>query len=157
MLCHQVETCAGEIVRDGAAEHRQTIHSVSDLMRLLETVSTAMMKAGHPDKDLFRVRLALEEAVVNANKHGHQGDWSQPIIVSYHVSAGGVTAEVEDQGPGFNLAQVPDPLAPENLEKSSGRGLFLMRNYMTNVCHNEWGNRICLCKHRLANERGPSP
>jgi serine/threonine-protein kinase RsbW len=121
------------------------------MMRLIETIVSRMAAAGHAEKDQFRVRLALEEAIVNAHKHGHQGDWSRAIVVHYHVSESGVLAEVEDQGEGFDRDQVPDPLAPENLERSSGRGLLLMENYMTGVCHNEVGNRVCLCKNRLAN------
>jgi serine/threonine-protein kinase RsbW len=110
---------------------------------------SAMVQAGHSEQDQFRVRLAMEEAIVNANKHGHQGDWSRPITVHYHVSEHGVVAEIEDEGSGFDPAQVPDPLAPENLERSSGRGLLLMRSYMTGICHNDRGNRVCLCKNHL--------
>ncbi len=57
-----------------------------------------------------------------------------------------MVVEIEDQGLGFDPGEVADPLAPENLERPSGRGLLLMRTYMSNVCHNEQGNCICLCK-----------
>jgi len=62
-------------------------------------------------------------------------------------------AQVEDRGAGFDPALVPDPLAPENLLKPGGRGLLLMRHYLTGVCHNERGNCVCLCRHRP----GPPP
>ena len=75
---------------------------------------------------------------------------SKEVRVRYHVTANSVTVEVQDQGPGFRLDEVPDPLAPENVDSDHGRGLLLMRTYMTGVCHNEQGNRVCLCKHRLA-------
>ncbi len=104
--------------------------------------------AGHTGKDVFAVRLALEEAIVNAHKHGHRGDWGVPIVVRYRVGAGGVVAQVEDQGPGFDPGQVPDPTAPENLERSTGRGLLLMCAYMTRVCHSRRGNCVCLCRDR---------
>src|SRR5262245_42637028 len=119
MLCLQLELCAQRLLTSGAAGCRERVHSVAEMARLIETIAGMMAGAGHAEKDLFRVRLALEEAIVNANKHGHQGDWTRPIVVDYHVSADGVVAEVEDQGVGFDPAEVPDPLAPENLERSS--------------------------------------
>ena len=103
--------------------------------------------AGHAEDELFRVHLALEEALVNAHRHGHGGDWATPVAVPYYVGAGGMVAQVEDRGAGFDPALVPDPLAPENLQKPGGRGLLLMRHYLTGVCHNERGNCVCLCRH----------
>jgi serine/threonine-protein kinase RsbW len=152
MLCHQLEACSQQILPTGTSACRESVHSAADMVRLIETIITAMAGTGHAEKDLLRVRLALEEALVNASKHGHQGDWSRPITVHYHVGVNGVLAEIEDQGPGFDPTQIPDPLAPENLERPSGRGLLLMRTYMTGICHNEQGNRVCLCKHRLATD-----
>jgi len=152
MLCLQLETCSQQIQLDGTAACRVTVHSLQDMMGLIESIVDAMAAAEHATKDLLRVRLALEEALVNAHKHGNDSDWSQPIKVRYHVGMHGVVAEIADEGPGFDPGQVPDPCAPENLERTSGRGLLLMRSYMTGVCHNEQGNRVCLCKHRLMME-----
>src|SRR5262249_43293465 len=92
------------------------------------------------------LRLALEEAIVNAVKHGNGYDPAKRVQVRYSVSAERVLAEVEDQGTGFDPARVPDPTAPENLERSCGRGLFLIRAYVTWVRYNERGNCITLCK-----------
>jgi serine/threonine-protein kinase RsbW len=116
--------------------------------RLLEAIPAEMANHGYSETDQFRVHLALEEAIINAHKHGNQRDWSKSITVRYYISADGVAAQVEDEGVGFDPQSVPDPLAPENLERPSGRGLLLMRSYLTGVCHNEPGNCICLCKHR---------
>src|SRR5262249_33700687 len=144
MFCHQVEHCSQQILPAGETGCRARVSSLEDMGHLLETILAAMAGAGHAEKDQFRVRLALEEAIVNACKHGHGGDWSRPITVHYHVSANGVLADVEDLGLGFKPEQVPDPLAPENVDQPSGRGLLLMRSYMTGVCHNQQGNRVCL-------------
>ena len=152
LFCHRLETCRQELVpcEDGAKVwRRETVHSVADIARVIEIVIGAMTAASYPEAEVFRVRLALEEAIVNAHKHGHAGDWGKPVAIRFHVSADGMVAEVEDQGPGFDPVQVPDPLAPENLERPSGRGLLLMRTYLSGVCHNERGNTICICKHRL--------
>jgi serine/threonine-protein kinase RsbW len=98
-------------------------------------------------EDVFAVRMAAEEAIANAHKHAHRGDWGIPIEVRYLVAGGGVALRVDDRGPGFDPQRVPDPLAEENLDRSHGRGLLLMHAYMSRVCHNEKGNSICLCRH----------
>jgi serine/threonine-protein kinase RsbW len=116
--------------------------------RVIDRVTTsAMATAGFSKTEMLRLRLALDEALANAHKHGHGEDWKKPIKVRYQVNENGVAAEIEDQGDGFDAAQVPDPLAPENLDRDSGRGLLLMRTYMSHVCHNAAGNCICFCKH----------
>jgi serine/threonine-protein kinase RsbW len=125
-----------------------TVHSFADIRRVLEAVASAMARAGYVEKEQFAVRLALDEALINAHKHGHQGDWSPAIAVRFSVRSEGVMIAVEDQGPGFNPEEVPDPRAPENLERPSGRGLLLMRLYMTRVWHNARGNCVHLCKDR---------
>jgi serine/threonine-protein kinase RsbW len=105
----------------------QPCKCVADKDQVIHTITTtAMTSAGFSEADVLRLRLALDEALVNAHKHGHQGDWSKPIQVRYLVNENGVAAEIEDQGCGFDSTQVPDPLAQENLERDSGRGLFLM-------------------------------
>src|SRR5262245_58616695 len=109
---------------------RENISAVSALHDLVERVGAAMASAGFPNGDVFAVRLALEEAVVNAIKHGHQHDPSKVVRVAYRISPQRVELEIEDEGPGFRPDDVPDPLEPENLERSCGRGVFLMRHYM---------------------------
>lgn len=148
MFHRKGSVCRQELVsHEGgvALWQKVTVQSVEDIEHVIQTIAAALASAGFSEKDIFRLHLALEEALVNAHKHGHQGDWSKPITFRYHVNENGVVAEIEDQGLGFDPEQVPDPLAPENLERPSGRGLYLMRTYLSNVCHNEQGNCICLC------------
>jgi serine/threonine-protein kinase RsbW len=92
--------------------------------------------------------LSLEEALVNALRHGHGLDPTKVVRVRYHVAADVVLAEVEDEGPGFDPRAVPDPLKDENLERPSGRGILLMRRYMTSVEHKGRGNHLTLCLRR---------
>jgi serine/threonine-protein kinase RsbW len=160
MLCRRLEMCQQDLVpRDAgvARWHRVSVLSAADVERVIEAVTAAMRDAGYAGGELFPVHLALEEAISNAHKHGHGGDWARPVAIRYYVGAGGLVAQVEDQGAGFDPGQVPDPLAPENLERSSGRGLLLLRAYMSGVCHNERGNCICLCRHRPEPQPGLSP
>ncbi len=151
MICQRLEMCRIELVpREVGVPlwRREAIASYADMERFLDVIADEMAKYGFSETEQLRVRLALEEAIVNAHLHGHQRDWSKSIAVRYYVSADGAVAQIEDQGPGFNPQLVPDPLAPENLERPSGRGLFLMRTFLSGVCHNQPGNCICLCKHR---------
>ena len=151
MLQRQGSVCRQELVPQAGEVglwQEATVQSAADIERALGAVTAAAAATvGFSEKETLRLRLALEEALVNAHKHAHQGDWAKPITLRFHVNENGVVAEIEDQGVGFDPAQVPDPLAPENLERPSGRGLFLMRTYMSQVCHNEQGNCLCLCKH----------
>jgi serine/threonine-protein kinase RsbW len=124
------------------------VHSFADADPVLTAVCQDMAAAGYPESDVFAVRLALGEALVNAIKHGNRGDPAKQVRVSYVVLQTVVLTEVEDQGLGFDPKAVPDPRDPENLEQPSGRGLFLMRHYLDSVTHNGLGNRVILCKYR---------
>jgi serine/threonine-protein kinase RsbW len=126
---------------------RKLRHS-SEIIPVIEDIVAALDAAGYSNKETFGVRLALEEALVNAIKHGHKGDPSKEVHLRYRLSHECLLAEIEDQGPGFNPADVPDPFAPENLERPCGRGLLLMRNYMTWVRFNPTGNRVTMCRLR---------
>jgi serine/threonine-protein kinase RsbW len=124
---------------------------VAELAELIDDITATMKKAAYPSRDVFGVRMALEEAGVNAIKHGHRGDPTKRVWIAYQVTPEQVLLEVEDEGPGFDPSQVPDPLAEENLERSSGRGLHLMRCYMDWLRFNDRGNRLTLCKRRSGN------
>ncbi|MGH9856761.1 MAG: ATP-binding protein [Acidobacteriota bacterium] len=92
------------------------------------------------------VRMGLEEALANAVKHGNQRDSSKKVRVHAIVTPDLVQLEIEDEGIGFDPNSVPDPTLPENLEKPSGRGIWLMRHYMDHVQFNNLGNKVELSK-----------
>lgn len=100
------------------------------------------------DHDLFGMRLALEEAIVNAIKHGNQLDPQKKVRIRCELQGDRVIVDVEDEGPGFDPADVPDPTDDENLEKASGRGLMLMRAFMSSVTYSPRGNAVRLEKVR---------
>ena len=102
----------------------------------------------YTDRDIFGVRLALEEALVNAIKHGNQMDPRKSVRISVRINSEKARIEIEDQGTGFTLSEVPDPTADENLERPCGRGIMLMRAFMNLIEYNEVGNRVVLEKHR---------
>ena len=98
------------------------------------------------DHDIFAMKLALEEALVNAVKHGNRLDPAKHVRVQYRVTTDRADVAIEDEGPGFNPAELPDPTLDENLEATHGRGILLMRAYMSNVVFNPAGNRVTLTK-----------
>ena len=99
-------------------------------------------------RDVFSMRLAIEEAIVNAIKHGNKRDLDKTVQISWSVDAERVLVTVEDEGPGFVIQDVPDCTADENLDKPSGRGIMLMKSLLTAVVYNEKGNRVTLVKQR---------
>jgi serine/threonine-protein kinase RsbW len=125
-----------------------SVHSTADLPLVLDPVADAMDHLGFPDRDVFGVRLALEEALVNAIKHGNQANPAREVRVRCSVTAERVLAEVQDEGPGFDPTKVADPLCSEGVGRSGGRGLLLMRHYMSSVRYSGRGNAVTLCKQR---------
>jgi serine/threonine-protein kinase RsbW len=127
---------------------RATLAHLAEVRPVSDAVERWMRVFGYPGKDIFAFRLAFGEAAINAFRHGNQGDPTKVVRVSYLVTPDEVVVEVEDEGAGFDPDQVPDPRLPETCERVSGRGLFLMRVYMSGVAFNRQGNRVTLCRRR---------
>jgi serine/threonine-protein kinase RsbW len=116
-------------------------HAASEAVQ--NVVVDAMDRHGYSKASRFAVRLALAEAIANAFKHGHKGLAPTTTIgFSFQVSSDLVRIVVEDQGPGFKPEDIPDPTLDENIEKASGRGLMLIRAYVTRISHNAKGNQL---------------
>jgi serine/threonine-protein kinase RsbW len=122
--------------------HSHTIRiefgSAFDMLDFVQVVSDYVGKlAGLDDDSLHWVSVAVRESVVNAIKHGNRHDESKRVIVEFTpVPAHDPTElviRVEDEGEGFDPEEIADPLAPENILKSSGRGIFLIRSFMDEV------------------------
>lgn len=116
--------------------------------RAQDEVVAAMIGLGFGSEACFAVRLAMEEAIYNAVRHGHAQMPDEAVGVSWAVSEGEVEIVVEDRGPGFDPEGVPDPTTDERLEMPHGRGLMLMRAYMTSVGFNGKGNRVRMVYRR---------
>jgi len=99
-------------------------------------------------EDIFAIHLALEEAFLNAFKHGNKMDPGKEIKIDYSVSSNKVEISMADEGDGFDPIAVPDPRCGENLYKTKGRGLLLMRSYMDVLEFNERGNRVHMVRYK---------
>ncbi len=113
-------------------------------------IIAALERCGYDDDTVFAIKLAFEEAVTNAVKHGNCNDRAKRVHLKYYVDPDRVVLMVQDEGCGFCPDQVPDPTADENLERPSGRGLMLMQSYMTKVCFSSSGNEVWLLKEKPA-------
>ena len=115
---------------------------------LLDEILVQLESAGWGQHDIFSVHLALEEALVNAIRHGNGGDAAKQVRVCCKLTAESFWIEIVDEGPGFNPEQVPDCTDDKYIDRPCGRGIMLMRNFMSRVEFNARGNGVVLEKHR---------
>lgn len=118
----------------------------SEVRRVQEHIEGLLRERQAPEEDLFGIKLALEEALVNAIKHGNQMDRSKKVRIVYRLLADRFEVRISDEGSGFDPNDLADPTDAENLDRPCGRGLLLMRHYMTEVCHRAPGNSVSMCK-----------
>ncbi len=131
-----------------ASTRRESVRSVAEMLPIYARLEAWMRVYHYRRKDVFAVKLALGEALLNAVHHGNQGDWLKGIEVRYVVTADEVIVEVEDAGEGFDSTQILYPSTPELQKRFTRRGLFLMRTYMTGVNFNLRGNRVTMYRQR---------
>ena len=117
---------------------RIELPSSFELLDLVQLLSDRLSSIAGLDEDAMHwVSVAVRESVINAIKHGNRGDLHKHVQVEFTVSPRdkpeAFVVEVQDEGEGFDPDLLADPLAPENVLKSSGRGIFLMRNFMDDV------------------------
>jgi serine/threonine-protein kinase RsbW len=103
---------------------------------------------GFSQDDVFAVHLALEEAFLNAVKHGNRMDPTKKVTIDYTVDQERVEIRLTDEGSGFDPDAVPDPRVGRNLYRPEGRGLLLIRSYMHTVEYSERGNSLRMVRHR---------
>ena len=134
-----------------------TEHRVSyTLDSTLETVDSAeqaagriAVEAGFGEDEVMQISMAVREAAVNAVLHGNAFDPGKKVKLEFETTGGDLVITIRDQGKGLDPAKIPDPLAPENLMKTSGRGIFLIRSFMDEVeiSPSQTGTEIKLVKH----------
>lgn len=117
---------------------RLQIHSNFDMLDFVQVVSDRLGQlAGLDDDAIHWIGVAVRESVINAIKHGNREDYGKLVTVEFTLApAAGpneLIVRVLDEGEGFDPQEVADPLAPENILKASGRGIFFMRSFMDDV------------------------
>ena len=120
----------------------------SAIFEVWKWIQSKLETSNFSQDDIFAVHLALEEAFTNAVKHGNRKDPTKKVKIDYLVSLDKIEVAVMDEGGGFDPEDVPDPRYGENLYKTEGRGLLLMRSYMDVVEFNEQGNRVSMVRYK---------
>jgi len=118
-----------------------------------EIASSIAQLAGFDDDELMKIGMAVREAVVNAVVHGNRYNANKKVRFSVVKNSERLTVRVADEGDGFDSEHLPDPLAPENLLRTSGRGIFLIRSFMDELEINRLnagGTELVLIKYKTA-------
>src|SRR5271163_3292044 len=123
--------------------------SLDSVNRVEQTAEELARKAGLEEEEIYRVAMAVREAAVNAVLHGNAYDPEKSITASFENTGDSLVIRIADQGKGLDPDTLPDPLAPENLLRGSGRGIFLIRSFMDEVHFKllHPGTELTLIKH----------
>jgi serine/threonine-protein kinase RsbW len=123
------------------------IESVDQAEATAERVAAS---AGFDESERHRIAMAVREITVNAVMHGNAYDRGKKVTIEFQLSADELVVKISDQGTGFDVGVIADPLAPEDLLRASGRGIFLARAFMdqVDVQPSSSGTSVLLIKHR---------
>jgi serine/threonine-protein kinase RsbW len=132
--------------------------TLASINKAEQSAAEVAAKSGFDPDDCDHIAMAVREATVNAAAHGHHFDPAKRVTLCFESTPESLTVTVRDQGPGFDVATIPDPIAPENLLKSSGRGVFLMRAFMDEIRFQNMspGTEVVMIKFVRGEGRDPS-
>lgn len=140
-----------------APDSRTVKLDVATRLEMLDIAQTVLTQVctivGFEDETAHYLAVAVRESVVNAMKHGNGQDESKRVKIQFTLLDQALEVRVEDEGPGFKPQEVPDPLAPENLLKAYGRGIFFMKQFMDEVTYEfpaRGGTVVRMVKRRAA-------
>ena len=134
-----------------------TLDSTLDSVNKVEqTAEQYAARAGFDEDTVPHIAMAVREAAVNAVLHGNAYDKNKHITASFETTSDSLIVRITDQGPGLDPDSIPDPLAPENILRGSGRGIFLIRAFMDEVHFRQLhpGTELTLIKHRMPAQPG---
>jgi len=131
-------------------------NKIQEAHTLRDQILEELTRAGYDESSRFGIQLAFDEAVANAVIHGNRRRTDAVLHIAYCITPEAAYLCISDEGEGFDPDAVQDPTLNENIEQPSGRGLFLMRAYMTSIEFNKKGSavRMIHCRHP---EKGPPP
>lgn len=119
------------------------IPSITDNIRLVESFIDNVKTEYNLNDDIYgNVMIAVIESVNNAIRHGNKSDKNKNVTLSLELKEAFVIFKIEDEGTGFDYANLPDPTSPENIDKPFGRGVFLMKNLCDEVKFRENGKIV---------------
>lgn len=126
-------------------ELKLKIPSILDNIRIVESFIDHVKEQFHITDDIYgNIMISVTESVINAIVHGNRSDKSKNVTLSLRVNPKDICFTVTDEGKGFDYAALPDPTAPENLESTGGRGIFLIKNLADKVDFEDDGKTISI-------------
>jgi serine/threonine-protein kinase RsbW len=130
--------------------------SLDSVNKIEQTAELYAQRAGFDEDTIPHIAMAVREAAVNAVLHGNSYDPNKHITASFETTADSLIIRVTDQGPGLDPDTLPDPLAPENILRGSGRGIFLIKAFMDEVHFRQLhpGTELTLIKNRTPAQSG---
>ena len=130
--------------------------SLESVDKLERTAEEYAGRAGFDEDTVPHIAMAVREAAINAVLHGNSYNSGKQITASFETTASDFIFRIADQGTGFDPASLPDPLAPENILRGSGRGIFLIRAFMDEVHFRQLhpGTELTLIKYRKPAQPG---
>jgi serine/threonine-protein kinase RsbW len=141
-------TLTEEMIR----EQKISIPSTSGNIVLVEKLINDICSSYHVSEDYYgNILVAVTEAVNNAIHHGNKADPGKIVDVEFKATDNQISFVIHDQGSGFDPSSLPDPTNPENIEKPSGRGVFLMKHLADKVEFSDEGRTVLLGFNRIAN------
>lgn len=147
-LNHKAKFVDGKEIAQSLREKIEfEVPSLISLMHgILDYLMKRVERIGVVNSENSNLFIALDEAFVNAVKHGNKFDATKLVRITAEVSTKEARFTIEDEGDGFNVKEIPDPTDTENLFKTSGRGVLIIHNVMDEVRYNERGNRLEMIK-----------
>lgn len=122
------------------------IPAIPENIRMIESFIDNAKENFQMDDDIYgNIMISVTEAVNNAINHGCSGNPKLNVSLTLLVDNSAVKFRIKDEGPGFDYGEVPDPTQPQNLEKPTGRGIFLMKHLADEVTFSENGTLVELC------------
>jgi serine/threonine-protein kinase RsbW len=130
--------------------------SLGSVDKIEQLAEQCAQRAAFDEDTIPHIAMAVREAAVNAVLHGNAYDTAKHITASFETTTDSLIIRITDQGPGLNPDTIPDPLAPENILRGSGRGIFLIRAFMDEVNFRQLhpGTELTLIKHRRPAQPG---
>jgi len=122
--------------------------SPSAVVDIFNQIQPGMQANNFSEEDIFAVHLSLEEAFINAVKHGNKMEPSKAVKIDYSIEPDKIEITMTDEGEGFDPEVIPDPRYGDNLYKPAGRGMLLMRSFMDVLEYNKKGNSLRMIRYR---------